>query len=55
MYLVHATPPSKMLNKGWTFKPGHFPRKVHYKNEALALAQEAKAKGATNVKLEKIK
>lgn len=55
MYLVHATAPSRGGNKGWDFKGDHFPRKIKYKKDALALAQEAKAKGGTNVKLEKVK
>ena len=55
MYLVHATAPFRGGNKGWDFKGNYFPRQVRYKREALALAQEAKAKGGTNVKLEKVK
>ena len=55
MYLVHATPPHPLSNKGWDFRADYFPRKIRYKKDALALAQEAKSKGGSNVKLEKIK
>lgn len=55
MYLVHATAPFRGGVKGWDFQHGYFPRKIYYKKDALALAQEAKAKGGTNVKLEKVK
>ena len=55
MYLVHATSPFRGGNKGWNFKHDYFPRKIQYKKDALELAREAKAKGGTNVKLEKVK
>jgi hypothetical protein len=54
MYLVHAIAPRGGI-KGWDFRGDFFPRKVYYKKDALALAQEAKAKGGSGVKVEKVK
>lgn len=52
-WTVHATPPSKLANYGWDFREGYFPRTYHYKREAVKRAQEAIAKGATEVKIER--
>lgn len=54
-WIVHAKAPFRGGMKGWDFRADFFPRKVAYKKDALELAQEAKQKGGTDVRLEKSK
>lgn len=53
MWKVTLITPTFLANKGWDFKPEHFPRIMAYKKDAIELAKEATRKGATNVKVEK--
>ena len=54
MYLVHAERPKSLINR-WDFRGDFFPRKVAYKKDALELAREAKGKGGTSIRVEKVK
>lgn len=54
MYLVHVERPKSLKNK-WDFRHDYFPRKIACKKEALELAREAKEKGGTSIRVEKVK
>jgi Zn-dependent M28 family amino/carboxypeptidase len=55
MWTIYATPPVSPWTTGWDFRPDYFPRTVAGKAYAQQIADEAKKKGGTNVRVEKSK
>lgn len=50
-WLVVADKPKSPWLTGWDYGLGFFPRKVFYKKDAKALAEEVKSKGGLNVRV----
>ena len=48
-YTVNATAPDPLNNVGWDFPGDYFPRKLHFRVDAIARAKEAHRKGGTNI------
>ena len=54
MYLVHAVRPKSKKDR-WDYRFDFFPKQVVQKKDALELAREAREKGGTAVRVEKVK
>ena len=57
MWIIHVTPPPDGRDPslpGWYFRPGFFPREVRYLTMAKELAVDARRRGGTDVRVEKV-